>query len=358
MESSTRATETAAFDSTLNHLGFYAPDADEAVAELVDRYGFRIQGTGQALAGGGRSVALGLRDMAILVTEGGTAEEFTERHGLGVADIALRTSDAAAAFGTAVANGASVVSEPAVRDGATLAAVRAFGDVVHTFVQPPAGVTGAWLPGFGALPPVPGGSTCLERVDHLAVCLDAGDLEPTVERYRRTLGFRMTFEERIEVGTQAMESKVVQSPSGDVTLTLIEPDTTADPGQINRFLRDNGGAGVQHVAFSTPNIVRSVAVLGERGVGFLDTPDAYYELLTRRMRLTRHLADELRDLDILVDEDHDGQLYQIFTRSTHPRGTLFYEVIERLGARNFGSGNIRALYEAVEEEALAGVNRR
>lgn len=357
MEPSTHASGTAAPDSTLNHLEFYAPDADEAVAELVDHHGFRVQGT-RGLPCGGRSVALGLRDIAIVVTEGGVAADFTERHGFGVADIALRTADATAAFGTAVAEGASAVSDPVVEDGATFAAVEAFGDVVHTFVQPPAGVTGTWIPGFGALPPVPGGSTCLERIDHFAVCLDAGDLTPTVERYQRTLGFRMTFAERIAVGTQAMESKVVQSPSGDVTLTLIEPDKTADAGQIDRFLLDNAGAGVQHVAFSTPNIVRSVAIMSERGVGFLDTPDTYYDNLTRRLRSVRHPVGELRELDILVDEDHDGQLYQIFTRSTHPRGTLFYEVIERFGARNFGSGNIRALYEAVEEEALAGLNRR
>ncbi|MEU7717507.1 4-hydroxyphenylpyruvate dioxygenase [Streptomyces tibetensis] len=355
MLSSTEGTEHAP-GVMLNHLEFYTADADEAVSELTDRYGFGVWGT-RALPGGGRSVALGVCDIAVLVTEGPQTREFTERHGFGVADIGLRTSDAAGTHTAAVAAGARSVRPPATEEGATLAAVGAFGDVVHTLVQPPAGVDGMWLPGFGALTPLPASSTCLERIDHFAVCLDAGDLAATVERYERTLGFRMTFAERIAVGAQAMDSKVVQSPSGDVTLTLIEPDTEADPGQIDRFLRDNGGAGVQHVAFSTRNIVRSVAVLGERGVDFLDTPDTYYDRLTQRLTPARHPVAELRDLDILVDEDHDGQLYQIFTRSTHPRGTLFYEVIERFGARNFGSGNIKALYEAVEEASLAGQHR-
>ncbi|EST31125.1 4-hydroxyphenylpyruvate dioxygenase [Streptomyces roseochromogenus] len=355
MQSPTDVTDHAT-DVTLNHLEFYAPDADEAVAELVERYGFGVWGA-RALPGGGRTVAVGMNDIAALVTEGPHTREFTERHGFGVADIALRTADAAGTHRAAVAAGARSTQAPADAGGATLAAVAAFGDVVHTLVQPPAGTEGIWLPGFGALTPQPASSTCLERVDHFAVCLDAGDLGPTVERYERTLGFRMTFAERIAVGTQAMDSKVVQSPSGDVTLTLIEPDTSADSGQIDRFLRDNGGAGVQHVAFSTRNIVRSVAVLGERGVGFLDTPDTYYDRLTERLTPARHPVAELRDLDILVDEDHDGQLYQIFTRSTHPSGTLFYEVIERFGARHFGSGNIRALYEAVEEASLTGQNR-
>ncbi|HZF89575.1 4-hydroxyphenylpyruvate dioxygenase [Streptomyces sp.] len=345
-----------ATDVTLNHLEYYAPDADEAAAELEDRFGLRPWGS-RVLPGGGRTIALGVRDIAVLVTDGPHTRAFTERHGSGVADIALRTADAAVTHRTAVAAGARSLRDPATEDGATLAAVAAFGDVAHTLVQPPAGTDGTWLPGFGPLTPQPPSSTCLERVDHFAVCLEPGDLAPAVERYERTLGFRMTFAERIEVGTQAMDSKVVQSPSGDVTLTLIEPDTSGDCGQIDRFLRDNGGAGVQHVAFSTRNVVRSVAVLAERGVGFLDTPDTYYDRLTERLTPARHPVAELRDLDILVDEDHDGQLYQIFTRSTHPRGTLFYEVIERFGARNFGSGNIRALYEAVEEAALAGQSR-
>lgn len=351
MQSPTDMTERSA-DVTLNHVEFYAPDADEAVTELVEHYGLTVLGS-RALPGGGRSVALGVGDIAALVTEGPHTREFTEKHGFGVADIALRTGDVVGTHAAAVAAGAHSVRGPATVGGVPLAAVAAFGDVVHSLVQPSADTTGAWLPYFGALTPPPA-STCLEQIDHFAVCLDAGGLAPAVERYERTLGFRMTFAERIAVGTQAMESKVVQSPSGDVTLTLIEPDTSADSGQIDRFLRDNGGAGVQHVAFSTRNIVRSVAVLGERGVGFLDTPDTYYDRLTERLTPARHPVAELRDLSILVDEDHDGQLYQIFTRSTHPRSTLFYEIIERFGARNFGSGNIRALYEAVEEASLVG----
>jgi len=145
-----------------------------------------------------------------------------------------------------------------------------------------------------------------------------------------------------------MDSKVVQSRSGAVTFTLIEPDLSQQPGQIDDFLRNHGGAGVQHIAFAAEDIVKAVGLITSRGVEFLDTPASYYSLLPRRLRLARHTVDELQGLNVLVDEDHDGQLFQIFSRSVHPRNTLFLEVIERLGARTFGSGNIKALYEAVE----------
>lgn len=182
------------------------------------------------------------------------------------------------------------------------------------------------------------------------MCLEPGQLVPTVEFYETVLDFEMVFTERIVVGGQAMDSKVVQSRSGAVTLTLIEPDTSREPGQIDKFVKEHGGAGVQHIAFATDDIVRDVTLLGGAGLAFLKTPPTYYDLVPERLSLLRHSVDQLRSLNILVDEDQDGQLLQIFTKSVHPRGTLFFEVIERLGARTFGSGNIKALYTAVEME--------
>jgi 4-hydroxymandelate synthase len=169
-----------------------------------------------------------------------------------------------------------------------------------------------------------------------------------VEFYERVLDFTMTFGERIVVGSQAIEAKAVQSGSGAVTLTLIEPDVSQDPGQIDEFLKNHGGAGVQHIAFTTDDIVRTVGSIASRGVEFLTAPDTYYTLLEERLEVVGHTTEDLRSLDLLVDEDHEGMLFQIFARSVHPRNTLFLEVIERLGANTFGGGNIKALYEAVE----------
>jgi 4-hydroxymandelate synthase len=174
-----------------------------------------------------------------------------------------------------------------------------------------------------------------------------------VKFYERVLGFRRTFSERIVVGAQAMDSEVVQSRSGRVTLTLIAPDVSREPGQIDEFLKNHGGAGVQHIAFAATDIVQAISTLRANHVEFLRTPDSYYLMLPKRLDLAAHSVDELRSLNVLADADHDGQLFQIFAKSVHPRRTFFFEVIERLGASTFGSGNIKALYQAVELERLA-----
>ncbi|UZJ33803.1 4-hydroxyphenylpyruvate dioxygenase [Streptomyces endophytica] len=330
----------------LDHLGFAVGDLPAAAEPFTARYGFgvldRFPGAPGAPEDGVRTVAVGAGGIRLVLTAaqdaGHPAARYVARHGDGVRDIALRTPDAAAAFAEAVRRGAEPVAGPAGRDGVVTASVTGFGDVVHTFVQRPGPAAG--VPGPSA--------TGLHGIDHLAVCLEPGRLGPTVEYYERALGFAAVFTERIVVGAQAMDSVVVQNDAGTVTLTLIEPDTGRAPGQIDRFLASHGGAGVQHVAFASDDIVRSVGLLSARGIGFLDTPSTYYDLIPGRLTLSRHSVDELRDLNVLADQDQDGQLLQIFTRSRHPRGTLFFEVIERLGARTFGSGNIKALYEAVE----------
>ncbi|GAB7030427.1 4-hydroxyphenylpyruvate dioxygenase [Streptomyces sp. NPDC021749] len=340
----------------LDHLGFAVGDLAAAAEPFTARYGFgvldRSPGVSGAAEDGVRTVAVGAGGIRLVLTAaqdaGHPAARYVAHHGDGVRDIALRAPDAAAAFAEAVRRGAEPVAGPAERDGVVTASIAGFGDVVHTFVQrpvPPGGVPGP-------------SATGLHGIDHLAVCLEPGRLGPAVEYYERALGFAAVFTERIVVGAQAMDSVVVQNDAGTVTQTLIEPDTGREPGQIDRFLTSHGGAGVQHVAFASDDIVRSVGLLSARGIGFLDTPSTYYDMIPGRLTLARHSVDELRDLNVLVDQDQDGQLLQIFTRSAHPRGTLFFEVIERLGARTFGSGNIKALYEAVElQENRSDANR-
>ncbi|MFD0566743.1 VOC family protein [Kitasatospora saccharophila] len=187
-------------------------------------------------------------------------------------------------------------------------------------------------------------------LDHVAVVVPGGQLEPAVEWAVRGLGFREVFREYVEVGDQAMDSRVVQSPCGTVTFTLLEPDTSRAAGQIDGFLESHGGAGVQHLAYATESITAAVRELAARGVAFLSTPGAYYEQLESRLGPTAIPVAELRDTHVLVDRDHGGELFQIFARSTHPRRTFFLELVERRGAGSFGTANIKALYEAVERE--------
>ncbi|WP_369217421.1 4-hydroxyphenylpyruvate dioxygenase [Streptomyces flavofungini] len=337
-------------DLSLDHVEMYVEDVEAAAASWVDGYGFTVVGTGSFADH--RGIALRHGRITLVLTQATSDEHpasaYVLDHGDGVADIALRSTDADAAFRAALDRGAVAHRRARAGQGA---AVRGFGDVVHTLVQRAPGegpgLPAGYVPAPASLAPDDVG---LLDLDHVAVCLPAGDLGPTVGHYLRALGFRDIFEERIVVGAQAMESRVVQSASGTVTLTLIEPDPEAATGQIDEFLKSHHGAGVQHLAFSSRDAVRSVRSLTERGVGFLRTPSSYYDLLGERIDLGAERLAALRETHVLADEDHDGRLFQIFTASAHPRQTLFFEVIERQGAATFGSANIKALYEAVELE--------
>ncbi|MFD5245840.1 4-hydroxyphenylpyruvate dioxygenase [Amycolatopsis sp. NPDC058340] len=327
----------------IDYVEMYVADLEAAASGWMDKYGFSVTATDRSADH--RSVTLRHSAIALVLTEPLTDRHpgatYLQTHGDGVADIALRTPDVAAAFEAAVKAGAEPVREPEKRaDSVVTATVGGFGDVVHTLIQGDAAEEA----------PRGKGGVELGVIDHFAVCLNAGDLGPTVAFYERALGFKQIFEEHIVVGAQAMNSTVVQSTSGAVTLTLIEPDKTADPGQIDDFIKEHHGSGVQHIAFTSPDAVRAVKELSARGVEFLKTPDAYYDLLGERIELETHSLDDLRETKLLADEDHGGQLFQIFTASTHPRKTIFFEIIERQGAGTFGSSNIKALYEAVELE--------
>jgi 4-hydroxymandelate synthase len=346
---------------TVDHLEFHVEDSDKAAGELSELFGFEIRGHAGPETGlaDRRSVLLRQNDITLVVTSAldgsHRAGDYVRQHGSGVAVVGLAVADAAAAFREAVRRGAVPMAQPSTseKDGerVTFASVAGFGDVEHRFVTR----TGkAFAPGIfdeetGA-GPAPG---LLRTIDHLAVCLPAGTLEPTIGWYRDVFDFEETFEERIVVGRQAMKSKVVQSVSRGVTFTIIEPDTSRAPGQIDTFLRDHAGAGVQHVAFLTEDIAAGVQQCTANGMRFLTTPPEYYAALPGRLGDVGVPVPTLQELNVLADRDYGGVMLQIFTATRHERRTLFFELIERHGARTFGSNNIKALYEAVERQQEA-----
>jgi 4-hydroxymandelate synthase len=344
----------SAFDDLyVDHVSFAVADLTAVSRQWLDNYGMSTYAR-RTDSRGPRTIAVGSGDIQLLFTEAGDADHpaaaYVQRHGDGVFDIAMTTPDVRSAYRAAVGAGGRPISAPEEHDGVLTATVGGSGDVSHTFVERAPGVDRRVLPGLlpvEIVAPAVGG---LHTADHFAVCVESGQLQPTVDFYQAVFGFVMVFTERIVIGRQAMDSMVVQSRSGAVTLTILEPDVAAEPGQIDQFIKDHGGAGVQHVAFATDGIVADVDRLSGSGVEFLPTPGTYYEQLADRLTLRRYSVDQLRELNILVDQDQDGQLLQIFTRTTHPRGTLFFELIERQGARTFGSGNIKALYTAVEAQ--------
>ena len=342
----------------IDHVKFYVTDIDAATHWLTEGYGFAVLATGAPADRIARSVELGANDVRLLLVEPVAARHpgrtYLDKHGDGVCDIALRVDDASAAYHEAVRRGARPVAAPVEGAGVVTATIGGFGDLTHTFVQRAGTADEQPLPGLATKPETPGGwDSGVLKIDHFAACLEPGGLDPAVEFYHRILDFDVIFTEHIVVGSQAMNSKVVQSGSGAVTFTLIEPDVSRTRGQIDEFLANHGGAGIQHVAVVADDIVRTVGSIKGRGIDFLTSPASYYDVIKDRLELSRHSVDDLRDLSILVDADHHGQLFQIFAASVHPRRTFFFEVIERAGARTFGSSNIKALYEAVEAERLA-----
>jgi 4-hydroxymandelate synthase len=349
---------------SIDHIELFVENAEETGAFLRDQFGFALAGRGGARTGlrGCESVLLRQGGITLLLTSatgpGNRAAEYVARHGDGVGVIALRVDDARAAFAEAVERGAVPTAPPETfgPEGAqvAVASVTGFGDVEHRFVSRDR-PDGPFAPLIEETGCGRSGGGLFTEIDHIAVCVPAGTLEETVRRYKEIFDLRQIFDERIVIGSQAMDSKVVQSDSERLTLTILEPDTARDPGQIDAFIAAHDGAGVQHIAFLTEDILTAVPQSAERGVRFLTTPPSYYEMLTSRIGPIGVPVEALRECNVLADRDHSGLMLQIFTESRHPRGTLFYELIDRRGARTFGTNNIQALYEAVERQQASNL---
>ncbi|MEO8290008.1 MAG: 4-hydroxyphenylpyruvate dioxygenase [Gaiellaceae bacterium] len=285
------------------------------------------------------------------------------RHGDGVKDIALRVADATEAYRQAVQRGARGVVEPhTVEDEhgvVELSSIATYGDTIHSFVNRSA-YDGPYMPGYQSVSangsPNPG--VGLQAIDHCVGNVELGRMDHWVEFYERVLGFTEMIhfsDEDISTEYSALMSKVMADGEGKIKFPINEPAEGKRKSQIEEYLEFYGGPGVQHVALASDNIVKTVEALKERGVGFLETPEAYYEDVGERVGSIDESWEDLRRLKILADRDDDGYLLQIFTKTAQDRPTLFFEVIERHGARGFGDGNFKALFEAIErEQALRG----
>jgi 4-hydroxyphenylpyruvate dioxygenase len=285
------------------------------------------------------------------------------RHGDGVKDIALTVPDATEAYRQAVQRGARGVAEPARFDdelgSIELAAIATYGDTIHTFVDR-SRYTGPFKPGYvstssnGQRSPGVG----LTNIDHVVGNVELGRMNHWVEYYERVFGMTEMIhfsDDDISTEYSALMSKVMADGEGKIKFPINEPAEGKRKSQIEEYIEFYGGAGAQHIALASANIVQTVEALKERGTIFLDTPDAYYEEVPDRVGQIAESYDDLRKHKILADRDDDGYLLQIFTKTVQDRPTVFFEVIERHGARGFGDGNFKALFEAIErEQALRG----
>lgn len=280
-------------------------------------------------------------------------------HGDGVKDVAFLVPDAEAAFAVAVSRGARAVREPeSVEDEhgkVVVAAIEAYGDTIHSFVDR-SNYSGPYLPGYKATrhwdPAQPSG---LRLIDHVVCNVDLGTMDEWAAYYASIMGFTQLHhfnDEQISTEYTALMSKVVWDGNGRIKLPINEPADGKRKSQIEEFLDYYRTPGVQHLALATDDIVGTVSKMRADGVRFLSVPDTYYRDLEARLDWSRIDAEihQLAELGVLVDQDDEGYLLQIFTKNVQDRPTVFFEIIERHGSSGFGVGNFQALFEAIERE--------
>lgn len=309
------------------------------------------------------SVLLTRNDIRFILTSSeedhGCVAEHVAQHGFGVRDIAFAVDDIETVFKRALAHGARPIQEPReVQCGsAGRLAVATFsicGSLVHSLVEREP--SNQWFaPNLPIVDlPTISSATGLLDIDHMAIVVPNGDLELATDFYGQALGFEEFLSEVITTEHSGMSVKGIRSAKGTITFTLIEPALGMPMCQLDDYLTRHRGAGVQHIALRSENIVATIRMLSSDHVSFVRVPPKCNEEIKRSRQSITESINYLRALNIFVDETEDGQLMQAFTRPLLDRDTGFFEIIERRGAQGFGLANIKALFEAVEMEQRFG----
>ena len=350
----------------IDYVEFYVGNAIQAAHYYRLAWGYDIVGY--------RGPETGVRDRVSYVLEQGRVRlvltaglgpdspitQHAALHGDGVKDIAFRVPDVEQSYQTALSRGAQGVAEPRVVEDEqgriVTAAIATYGQTIHSLVQRD-GYNGTFLPHFRPKL-VKGQSVGLRVIDHIVGNVELGRMDEWVDFYSRVMGFEQLVhfsDEQISTEYSALMSKVVQDGTGKIKFPINEPAVGKRKSQIDEYLEFYRGPGAQHIAIATGDIVATVEALQANGVEFLRTPNTYYQELPKRIGPIKEDLERLEALSILADRDDDGYLLQIFSKPVEDRPTLFYEMIERHGARSFGEGNFKALFEAIErEQALRG----
>lgn len=279
------------------------------------------------------------------------------KHGDGVKALALRVDDATKAWEETTKRGAKSYMEPArtkdEQGEVVISGIHTYGETVHLFIER-SNYQGAFMPGYRVWtsdfnPP----SSGLLYVDHCVGNVGWNQMNKWVSFYEEVMGFRniLSFDDKdISTEYSALMSKVMSNGNGFVKFPINEPAEGKKKSQVEEYLDFYDGEGCQHVALATANIVETVTDLQQRGVEFLKIPSSYYDELQDRVGKIDEDIEPLKELGILVDRDDEGYLLQIFTKPVEDRPTLFFEIIQRKGAKSFGKGNFKALFEAIEHE--------
>lgn len=351
-----------------DHIEFYVGNAKQSALYYQYAFGFELI----AYAG----PETGVRDRAsyvlkqnkitlVLTTSlqpDSEISEHVQKHGDGVKVLALWVDDATISFQETILRGAEPAHEPKILKDefgeVVVSSIKTYGETLHTFVERK-NYKGPFLPGYkprtSKFKTEPIG---LNYVDHCVGNVELGKMNHWVEFYEKVMGFSLlvTFDDKdISTEYSALMSKVVSNGNGYIKFPINEPAQGKKKSQIEEYLDFYKGAGVQHIAIATDDIIHTVGELRRRGVEFLYVPETYYDDVMERVGSINESLEELKKLNILIDRDEEGYLLQIFTKPVQDRPTVFFEIIERNGARSFGKGNFKALFESIErEQALRG----
>jgi len=346
-----------------DHIELYCGNAKQSAYYYMMAWGFEPVAYSGLETGRNDAVSYVLRqDKITLVltsplSADGPINDHINRHGDGVKTVALWVDDAEKSWKETTSRGAVSVFEPETREDAdghvVLSAIETYGDTVHVFVER-RNYTGLFLPGYQpwslATEVKPLG---LKYVDHMVGNVGWGEMNTWVDFYARVMGFAqlISFDDK-DISTEytALMSKVMSNGNGRIKFPINEPAEGRKKSQIEEYIDFYNGSGVQHIAVATSNIIETVTELRDRGIEFLRVPNSYYDTVLDRVGSIDEDLAPLKELGILIDRDDEGYLLQTFTKPVVDRPTMFFEIIQRKGAKSFGKGNFKALFEAIERE--------
>ncbi len=348
-----------------DHIEFYVGNAKQSAIFYQYALGFKLMAYSGLETGNKEKASYMLEQgkirfvLSTPLTPDSYISEHIKKHGDGVRDIALEVNDAVSAYNETVKRGAVGVMEPTElkdENGTVIrSAIKTYGDTIHSFIQRK-DYKGIFMPGYtdASAKAVKGiKDTGLRSVDHIVGNVELGKMNYWMKFYEDVMGFKqlISFDDK-DISTEytALMSKVMQNGSGKIKFPINEPAKGKKKSQIEEYLDFYHGPGAQHIAMNTTDIITTVSDLITRGVEFLRVPSAYYDELEGRVGKIDEDMNELRKLGVLVDRDDDGYLLQLFSKPVEDRPTLFFEIIQRKGAKSFGKGNFKALFEAIERE--------
>ena len=352
-----------------DYIEFYVGNAKQAAHFYKTVFGFQSLAYSGPETGTKEKASYAIRQnkLTFLLTtplrSGNAIADHIAKHGDGVKAIALKVEDATSAWEETTSRGGKSFLEPmTLTDGdgqLVMSGIHTYGETVHLFIERE-NYHGVFMPGFRAWESTYNApETGLLYVDHCVGNVGWNQMNPWVKFYEDVMGFRniLSFDDKdISTEYSALMSKVMSNGNGYVKFPINEPAEGKKKSQVEEYLDFYDGEGVQHVAIATNDIVKTVTELQKRGLAFLNIPSSYYETVLDRVGHIDEDLEPLQRLGILVDRDDEGYLLQIFTKPVEDRPTLFFEIIQRKGAKSFGKGNFKALFEALEREQEARGN--